>query len=143
MRDDSTIIRDRQCGIRRELDRRGVLLKIVAQDSDIPYATLLSYFPQEGGKQPAVIPMSAVYALAAGRAIPTDLLSELLPAGFAVVEVPEEMDLDKLAEHFTDFLHEKNAAHHPESECGRDIGPGERGKLESKVVSLPIKGKVA
>jgi len=31
---------------------------------------------------------------------------------------------------------EKNRAHHPDSEAGRDIGPGEHGALTSKVVQL-------
>ena len=41
MADSVTIIRERQCVIRRELDRRGIALKAVALDSDIPYPTLL------------------------------------------------------------------------------------------------------
>ena len=54
----SKIVRDRQCAIRRELDRRGVSLKVVSFDSGIPYSTLLSYFPADHDKQPAMMPAS-------------------------------------------------------------------------------------
>jgi hypothetical protein len=135
------IVRQRQAAIRREIDRRGIALKAVEQDSGIPYPTLLSYFPG-GEREPSVIPMSAVYALADGRALPTDMLSLLLPAGMALVEVPEDLDFDNLADRFTDFLHEKNAAHHPASPAGTDISDCEREKLSSKVVHLPL-GRVA
>jgi hypothetical protein len=49
-----------------------------------------------------------------------------------------EVDHDELADAVADYLHEKNAAHHPESEAGRDIGPTEKARLDSKVVALPI-----
>lgn len=49
-----------------------------------------------------------------------------------------EIDHDELAEKVADYLAEKNAAHHPESECGRDIGPGEQAGLTAKVYELPI-----
>jgi hypothetical protein len=142
MADAVKIVRQRQLAIRREMDRRGIALKQVEFDSGIPYATLLSYFPLEGSREPAQIPGSAIYALAQGGALPNDLLSLLLPAGRVIVTVPEETDLDGLADAFADFLHHKNAAHHPESEAGRDIGPNERAKLNSKVVQLPL-GRVA
>lgn len=100
MRDESTIVsivRERQKAIRREADRRGIAMKAVSQDSGIPYPTLLTYFPADALKVPAQIPGSAIYALAEGRALPADLLSLLLPAGLAIVEVPEDLDLDGLA----------------------------------------------
>lgn len=49
-----------------------------------------------------------------------------------------EIDHDELAEKVADYLAEKNAAHHPESEAGRDIGPGEHARLTAKVYELPI-----
>lgn len=52
-----------------------------------------------------------------------------------------ETDLDQLAGAFAEFIHEKNAAHHPEGECGPAIGPNEREKLDDKVTNLPIKGR--
>lgn len=137
------IVRDRQLAIRREMDRRGIALKQVEFDSGLPYATLLSYFPLEGSRDPAVIPASAVYALAEGRALPVDMLSLLLPPGLALVEVPEEVDLDRLAECFGDFLSHKHQFHRPESECGPAIGPNEDETLRNKVVALPLVGRVA
>lgn len=129
MADVSEIVRQRQTGIRRELDRRGIALKVVALDSNIPYPTLLTYFPMEGAAKPVMLPMSAVYSLAAGNAIPSDLLSLLVPDGFAIVRVPEALNHDEIAEAMVEYLAEKQKAHHPESECGPAIGPNESGKL--------------
>jgi hypothetical protein len=142
MRDSVTIIRERQLAIRREMDRRGIALKQVEFDSDIPYATLLSYFPAEGSREPAVIPASAIYKLAEGKALPNDLLSLLLPAGFAIVRIPEGIDHDALCEGFQDYLTEKAKAHRPDSPAGRDIADCERELLDNKVVHLPL-GRVA
>lgn len=140
--DGSRIVKQRQLAIRREMDRRGLLLKIVAQDSGIPYPTLATYFPADPHADPAQIPGGAIYSLAFGKALPADLLSELMPQGWALVEVPTEIDHDEIADAFANFLKLKNDFHHPESECGRDLGPTERDALNSKVVHLPIKGVV-
>lgn len=136
MRDNVAIIRERQLGIRREIDRRSIALKIVAADSRIPYETLLTYFPQDGGREPAQMPAGAIYALCEGQALPADLLSLLLPNGWQVVRVPEGIDHDKVAELAADYLATKNATHHPDSEAGRDIGPGEADTLTGKLVQL-------
>lgn len=66
-----------------------------------------------------------------------DLLSLLLPDGFQVVRVPESVDTDHLAELFHEFLQMKTAAHHPESEAGRDISENEAAdlaKVHAKIV---------
>lgn len=133
MRDVSTIVRDRQLAIRRELDRRGIPLKVVAFDSGIPYPTLCSYFPG-GERQPAEMPCSAVYSLCG--VIPDDLLNLLCPEGYAVVRVPSGFDYDEISSVCRDFIAEKDRAHHPESEAGRDIGPTEQAKLASNVLRL-------
>jgi hypothetical protein len=140
MRDVSTIMRQRQRDVRCEIDGRGFHLKAVASKSGIEYGTLLTYFPG-GEREPAVIPMSAVYALAEARALPTDILSMLMPIGFAVVEVPEGVDFDDIEDACRELLATKGAAHHPESEAGREIGPGEEAELATKVVQ--IRAKVA
>lgn len=142
MRSNNEILKQRQCAMRREMDRRGIALKAVSFDSGIPYSTLLSYFPQEGGREPAIMSVEAQYALAENDALPADILSLLLPSGKLIVQVPEGVDFDELAESFAEFLAAKNAAHHPDSECGRDIGPTEHAELSSKVVQLPL-GRVA
>lgn len=138
MRDSSTIMRERQRTIRRQLDERGKSLKQVSFDSGIPYSTLCSYFPgQERGvveKQPAEMPSGAIYSLCG--AIPDDLLNLLLPDGFAIVRVPAGVDYDDVSAGCRDFLNAKELAHHPESEAGRDIGPTESAELSGKVVRL-------
>jgi hypothetical protein len=131
MADGSTIIRQRQCTIRRQLDARGISLKAVSFDSGIPYPTLLSYFPAEGSREPAVMPCSALYCLVG--AIPDDLLSLLLPDGRVIVQVPAEVDHDEAAGAMQDFLIAKAASHHPESEAGREIGPTEDRQLRAKL----------
>lgn len=138
LRDVHTIIRDRQLAIRRELDRRGIPLKVVAFDSGIPLPTLYSYFPG-GERLPAELPTSAVYNLCG--VIPDDLLNLLCPEGFAVVRVPNGVDYDEIAARARDLCDVKDRAHHPESEAGRELGPNERAALDSKVVQL--RGKIA
>lgn len=133
MRDVRNIIRDRQLAIRRELDRRGKALKVIAYDSGIEYDTLISYFPG-GDRKPAELPSSALYSLCG--IIPDDLMNLLCPEGYAIVQVPHDTDFDAINQHCMDFLAEKAAAHHPDSEAGVAIGPGEQDRLASKVVRL-------
>ena len=134
MPDRTTIVRDRQLAIRRELDRRQILIKTVAADACLSCSSVLSYFPGERNAVPHAIPMAAVNALADGNAIPLDLLSWLLPAGMAIVRVPEAIDHDELADAFRDYLAAKDKAHHPLSENGREIGLGEDARLCAKLV---------
>lgn len=141
MNDGSTIVKQRQLAIRREMNRRGILLKIVAQDSGIPYPTLATYFPADPLADPAQIPGGAIYALAEGRALPADLLSELMPAGWALIQMPEGIDHDEFAAGCQSFLIEKAKAHLPESEAGREIGPTEDKTLSK--ARLALVGRVA
>lgn len=138
MRDSSTIMRDVQRTIREKLDERGIALKLVSARSQIPYSTLCSYFPgNERGtvpKQPAEMPAGALYSLCG--AIPDDLLNLLLPEGWAIVRVPSGIDYDDISTACRDFIDTKERAHHPDSEAGRDIGPGEEADLSTKVVRL-------
>jgi len=139
MSSGNEIVRQRQCVIRRELDRRGIALKAVSFDSGIPYATLLSYFPEQGGREPAAIPGGAIYALADGNAIPLDLLSLLMPTGFLIVRAPEAVDHDEASAAMRAYLAEKDKAHHPESENGRDIGPAEEEALRARLTLVGSK----
>jgi len=136
MSDANEIVRQRQSAIRRELDRRGIALKAVSFDASIPYPTLLTYFPQEGGREPVMMPMSAVYACAESKAIPDDLLSLLLPTGCMIVRVLEGIDHDEVENHCRDFLGTKGGFHHPLSENGRDLGPNEIAILNTKASRL-------
>jgi len=138
MRDNNEIVRQRQSAIRRELDRRGIALKAVSFDSGLSYSTLLSYLPQEGGDKPAMMPMSAVYALAESKAIPDDLLSLLLPAGVMLVRAPEEIDHDELEAACRDYLAAKGKAHRPESPAGREISDCEDADLDQRATRLRL-----
>lgn len=132
--DISLTTKETQERIFRIAQRNGLTLKAISLDSGIPYSTLRGYAGNSG--ETAEMPVSALRKLVG--VIPDELLSLLLPDGRVIVRVPEDMDLDRLAEDFADFLAAKNAAHHPESECGRDIGPNEHAELSAKVVSLPL-----
>lgn len=137
MRPDNDIVqilKGRQCSMRKEMDRRGIALKAVSFDSGIPYSTLLSYFPEEGGREPALMPVSAQYALCG--AIPEDILSQLLPEGRRIVRVPEVLDHDEVSEAVRDYLDAKEDAHRPDSEHGREIGPNECRVLRGKFVRV-------
>lgn len=136
MTSNNTILKQRQCAMRREMDRRGIALKAVSFDSGIPYSTLLSYFPQEGGREPAIMSVEAQYALAEKDALPADILSLLLPSGKLIVTVPEGIDHDQVDTLCREYTAAKAAAHHPESEAGREIGPTEDATLRGKVVKL-------
>lgn len=133
MRDASDIIRERQLAIRRELDRRGIPLKVIAFDSGIKYDTLLSYFPG-GERVPAELPTSAAFSLCG--VLPDDLLNLLCPEGYAVVRVPNGIDFDEISGACREFIDTKEKAHHPESPAGRDIAPCEENALSAKVVRL-------
>lgn len=138
---NNEILKQRQCAMRREMDRRGIALKAVSFDSGIPYSTLLSYFPQEGGREPAIMSVEAQYALADKDALPSDILSLLLPAGKMIVTVPENVDHDEADRACREYADAKAAAHHPESEAGREIGPNEDKLLRGKLTL--IQGSVA
>lgn len=124
------IILYRQSEMRKEIDKRGLLMKVIAQDSGIKYETLLTYFPAAKDKQPVQIPGSAIFALTGH--LPPEILSMLLPTGHLIVQAPEEIDHDQIAEAMREYLAEKDHAHHPESPAGRDIAPCEDNVLRGK-----------
>lgn len=137
MRDSVEIIRERQLAVRRQIDDLQIALKAVAFDSGIQYETLLTYFPAEGSsREPAQIPGGAIFALCAGKALPPDLLSLLVPNGWLIVRAPEGIDHDELCELAEEYVTKKTAAHRLDSECGRDIGPTEDASLTATVAQL-------
>ena len=139
MTDETAIMRDALTAIRAELDRRRIPLKVCAGKAGVSYSTFLSWFPAPGGEREPQIPSLAVLP-ALAKALPGDLLSYLVPDGFHIVPDPCGVDYDAFARGCRDFLACKDDAHHPESENGRDIGPGEEKALAVKVV--PLRGKV-
>lgn len=143
MPDYDKIVRERQKAIRRQIDARKIAIKAIQLDAGWEHpSTVLSYFPADSAKDPAVMSVAALFRLIDRNALPAELLSVLLPDGYQIVRAPAEIDHDEIADALTDYLHEKNAAHHPESEAGRDLGPTETARLNAKVVQLPI-AKVA
>ena len=134
MSDATVIVRQRQLAIRRELDRRSIPLKQVSFDSGVPYATLLTYFPVEGSREPAMMPVCALYSLVG--AVPADLLSLLLPPGHAILRVPEELDHDECTHRVQEYLTEKAKAHRPDSPAGREISECEDSVLRLKFAAV-------
>lgn len=130
----SQAVRGAQERIFRIAAKRGLTLKAISLDSGIPYSTLRSYAGHSG--ETAEMPVSTLRKLTG--VVPDELLSLLLTEDRAIVCVPAEIDHDALADAVADYLHMKNAAHHPESPAGRDIADCERDNLDSKVVQLPI-----
>ena len=135
-RDESSIVRDLQLAIRRELDRRGMPLKAIAFDSGVPYSTLLSYFPGERDAVPHAMPVAALRRLTGH--IPADLLSLLLNDGWQIVRVPECVDHDAIADWAETFAARKLAAHRADSPGGVAIVESEDSDLRSIVVAFPV-----
>lgn len=131
-------IRATQERIFRIAQRNGLTLKAISLDSEIPYNTLRSYAGCNGAT--AEMPVSALRKLVG--VIPDELLSLLLPADRAIVQVPLGIDHDELADKFHDYLMTKTKAHCPSSPGGREITDEEDEELRSKVVQLPL-GRIA
>ncbi len=135
----SHAVKDAQERIFRIAGKRGLTLKAISLDSGIPYSTLRTYAGHNGPT--AEMPVSVIRKLTG--VVPDELLSLLLTEDRAIVRVPAEVDHDTLADAFADYLHSKNAAHHPDSPAGREIADCERDMLNGKVAYLPLAGKVA
>lgn len=113
-------------------------LNAISSKSSIPYNTIRSY----AGSGCATVPMPLSALLKLTDVIPDYLLSRLTGlVGRCLVNVPDTLDLDAVSEWCRQFIAEKDRAHHPDSECGRDIGPNEHASLGCTVVQ--IRGKVA
>jgi hypothetical protein len=136
--DENTIVHERQKLIRREMDRRHIAIKAVQFDGgwDNP-STVISWFPAD--KDPQIMSMAGFYRLINRKALPIDLLSMMLPDGFRLVRVPEEVDHDEIATVLHDYLCAKEKAHHPESPDGREISECEDEHLSGKVVDIQAK----
>lgn len=137
MRDENTIVRERQQAIRREMDRRGIAIKAVQLDGgwDTP-STVLSYFPGDQDKVPATMSVAALFRLLNTRALPSELLSLLLPDGFVIVRAPEEIDHDEIEQAARDYLAAKGRAHRQDSPAGPEISACEDRTLRTKAVRL-------
>lgn len=138
MADENIAVRERQKAIRREMDRRGIAIKAVQFDGEWESpSTVLSWFPADEHKEPQTMSVASLYRLIKHKALPVELLSILLPDGFRIVSVPEEVDHDEIAEVVHDYLQTKERAHHPESPDGREISNCEHAALSGKVTGFP------
>ncbi|MDR2858432.1 MAG: hypothetical protein LBV50_11385 [Novosphingobium sp.] len=130
MHDENTIVRARQQAIRREMDRRGIAIKAVQFDGgwDTP-STVLSWFPADAQRTPATLSVAGLYRLLAHDALPAELLSLLLPAGFVIARVPEDVNHDEIAAAVLAWLDDKNRANRPDSPAGTEIAASEDREL--------------
>lgn len=134
MHSGSTIVKQRQLAMRREMDRRGIALKVVSLDSGVSYSTLASYFPADPNADPAQMPTGVLYDLCGH--LPDDLLSMLLPEGRQIVQLPDDLDHDEIADLAADYIAAKQAAHKENSPAGPLIAPCEKKVLDAKIVAL-------
>jgi hypothetical protein len=134
MADDNAIVREALLEIRRELDLRSLPLKVCASRAGVSYSTFLSWFPAAG--TPQVPSLASLPGLA--RALPSDLLSLLVPDGFHIVPDPSGLDYDEFAAGCRAYLDTKDRAHHPDSPAGRDLSECEESALNGVVVQLPL-----
>lgn len=139
MRDADKIVRERQKFLRREIDRRGIPIKAIQLDGGWDHhSTVLSYFPADREKDPAIMSLAALHRLF--DALPLDLLSLLLPDGHAIVKIPDGADYDEYERHCRTFLSIKGEAHHPDSPAGRELSHCEEDLLDRAVVPLRAVG---
>jgi hypothetical protein len=122
-------MRDRQARMFRiamDPQRYGLTLKMIEADSGIDYDSLRNY---ASGK--TTMPITAVDCLI--DVLPDELLTLLFSNGRVLVKAPEEIDHHQIAPALRDYLRAKDDAHHPDSEAGEAIGPGEHKALCGKL----------
>jgi hypothetical protein len=115
--------------IAQDPTRYGLTLKMIAADADLGLDSVRNYAAGE-----TVMPMTALDALV--DVLPDELLSLLLPAGHAIVSVPEGICHDEIEKAAREFLAAKGEAHHPESPGGRELADCEVVTLNRKVAKL-------
>lgn len=115
--------------IAQDPTRYGLTLKMIAADADLGLDSVRNYAAGE-----TVMPMTALDALV--DVLPDELLSLLLPAGHAIVSVPEGICHDEIEKAAREFLAAKGEAHHPESPGGRELAECEVVTLNRKAAKL-------
>lgn len=115
--------------IAQDPTRYGLTLKMIAADADLGLDSVRNYAAGE-----TVMPMTALDALV--DVLPDELLSLLLPAGHAIVSVPEGICHDEIEKAAREFLAAKGEAHHPDSPGGRELADCEVVALNRKAAKL-------
>lgn len=111
--------------------RFGLTLKLIAMDAGIPYSTLRGYAAGE-----TEMPVSALVRLCG--VLPGELLSVLLPEGWAIAREADEVCHDSLAMACSDFTRSHAEARHPASEAGCDISAAEAETLRARRAGLGV-----
>ena len=104
-------------------------LKAISMDSGIPYNNLRGY--ANGDHE---MPISAFRKLTG--VISDELLSIMLPEGRQIVEAPDDIDHDALADWADDYCKTKMAAHRADSPGGVAIVECEKDALDGKAARL-------
>lgn len=107
----------------------GLPLKVIASRAHIAYETLITY-----ANGTAKMPVAALHKLCG--VLPNELLSLLMPDGFAIVRTCDDADLAAMAEKCADFLSHYTAARSEKSEASTALGPTERDRLIEKMAEL-------
>ena len=119
-----------------EAANRGVTHKAIHYQTKLSLSVIGQYARGETAmSMPSMLKIMTV--------VGNELVSMLLDDGDAIVNVPDGLDHDGLADSFRDYLREKDHAHHPDSPAGREIAPCEDARLSGLVVNIPINGRVA
>ena len=113
----------------RIAEDRGITRKAVHHDTGLSTDTLGSWARGE-----AVMSIAGLFQLVG--VIPDDLLSMLLPEGRQIVQLPDDLDHDEIADLAADYIAAKQAAHKENSPAGPLIAPCEKKVLDAKVVAL-------
>lgn len=100
--------------IATDMKRNGLPFKAIQIDTGIKTSTLRGYV---AGRFP--LTMTAFRSLVG--VIPNNLLSLLLPDGYQIVRVSEDIDHDVLDAACRDYTRAKADAHRPDSPAGREL----------------------
>ena len=115
----------------------GLAFKVIAARSRTPESTLRTYAGTKG--KMVEMPVGALNRLCG--VIPEQLLSLLLPDGWSIVRIADELDHDAAAEAMGKYLAAHRAAIHPDSPAGREISDCEDKELRE--LFAEVRGVVA
>lgn len=131
---DCTISRARQVdAFRHGRNLTGLTFKQLEHRSGYSERTLRTW-----AKGEACMPFAAIDGLL--RALPSAAIDLLLPDGFAMVKVPDQVDHAEFAKAIMAFAASYTAARDPVSEAGTEIGPQEDSnltRLRARAVGAP------
>lgn len=107
-------------------------IKTIASELGWERSTLDAYFPPNPDTRPTKLPLSALWDILESGALPADLTALLMPDGFTMARIPEDMDHDEFAEACASFLERKAQAHRADSPAGPALSPCEIRDLDER-----------